>query len=69
MGNRDEGTWYWCQKHDRPEEGPQACRTMDRLGPYPTEEAARRWRETAEQRNEAWEAADEAWEEGDQGAG
>ena len=54
--------WYFCQRHDRPEPEDEACRTLDRLGPYPTRDAALRWKETAETRNEAWEDADEEWE-------
>lgn len=58
MGTR----WYWCRKHDRVESEQEACRALDRLGPYDSPEAARNWRSRAEQRNEAWEEEDEAWD-------
>jgi hypothetical protein len=35
----------------------------NRMGPYPTAEAARAALQQAEQRNERWDAADAAWEE------
>lgn len=57
--------WYWCQRHQQAEPAAQACRALDRLGPYPTRQAAENWRETAEARNETWEEQDRAWEEGD----
>ena len=57
--------WYWCQRHERAEPAGQACRALDRLGPYPSREAAENWRETAAARNEAWEDQDEAWDGAD----
>lgn len=60
-----EGAWYWCHRHERVEEAGRACRALDRLGPYPSPEAAENWRETASARNEAWDDQDRAWEEGD----
>ena len=52
------GDWYYCFKHDavEPREG---CAPSDRMGPYPTPEAARNWRERVEQRNREWDAEDE----------
>ena len=52
-----DGEWYWCLKHSRvePREG---CRSADRMGPYPSVEAAQQWRETLQERNERWEAED-----------
>ncbi|MFD1505228.1 SPOR domain-containing protein [Georgenia yuyongxinii] len=35
----------------------------NRMGPYPTPEAARAALRQAEERNEKWDAADAAWEE------
>ncbi len=32
---------------------------MDRMGPYPTEEAAENWRQQVAKRNEAWDDEDE----------
>ena len=55
--------WYWCQRHERAEPRKQACRALDRLGPYPSREAAENWRETAETRNETWDDQDRAWDE------
>jgi len=54
--------WYWCFVHQRPEAAAEACRAEDRLGPYPTAEAARNWRATRDSREEAWKQQDEAWE-------
>lgn len=54
--------WYWCQRHDRAEQGVDVCRALHRLGPYPTREDAENWREHAEARNEAWEQQDRAWD-------
>ncbi|MCU1454665.1 MAG: hypothetical protein JWN46_2811 [Acidimicrobiales bacterium] len=57
--------WYWCLKHQRPEHEPDVP-ADERLGPYPTEEAARNWKLVNEAREETWKAQDEAWE-GDPG--
>lgn len=45
--------WY-CLKHKRvePEDG---CRNQDRLGPYPSQEAASRALDTVQERNEEWD--------------
>ena len=53
--------WYWCLTHSRAELEPD-CPALDRLGPYPSKEAAEGWRETNEAREETWKAQDEAWE-------
>jgi len=53
-------TEYWfCLTHHAVE-GVEGCRNQDRLGPYPTYEAASRALEKVEERNEAWEN-DPAW--------
>ena len=57
-----EEEWYWCLAHQRPERSGQQCRAEDRLGPYPTEEAARNWQATRDEREEAWKRQDEEWE-------
>lgn len=44
------------------EEGKVSSWT-ERMGPYPTREAATAALATAEDRNEAWDAADKAWRE------
>lgn len=61
--------WYWCRKHGTAEPEGQACRALDRMGPYPTREAAENWRETAEARNDRWEEQDRAWDEAGDGDG
>jgi hypothetical protein len=53
--------WYWCQRHERAEPEGEACRALDRLGPYATREQAEDWQARAEARNEAWEDQDRAW--------
>jgi hypothetical protein len=55
--------WYWCLKHKRAEQG-QSCPAEDRMGPYPTEEAARNWQQKADQRNRDWDEDDAAWRRG-----
>ena len=55
---------YWfCLTHHRvePRDG---CKNADRLGPYPTEDAAARALERVEERNEAWEH-DPNWNDDD----
>jgi hypothetical protein len=59
--------FYWCLTHGRVEEG-QVCKATNRMGPYETPEAARRWRERHEQRSDSWEEDDERWE-GEGGSG
>jgi hypothetical protein len=52
--------WWWCMRHATPEEGV-GCRAADRLGPYPSPEAARDWRATRDAREEGWAEEDERW--------
>ncbi len=52
------GEWYYCFKHAKVETRDE-CRQRDRMGPYPTREAAANWRERVTERNEAWEEEDE----------
>jgi hypothetical protein len=50
--------WWFCLTHQRVE--PDAgCPGKDRLGPYPTPEAAAKALETVHRRNEEWDAQDE----------
>lgn len=49
-----DGEYYWCLTHQKVE-GPHEDKAADRMGPYPTPEAAKAWRETVETRNEEWE--------------
>jgi hypothetical protein len=53
-----QGEWYYCFKHAKVETRDE-CRQRDRMGPYPTREAAEHWRERVDVRNEVWEAEDE----------
>ncbi|HEY2507772.1 MAG TPA: hypothetical protein VGI58_14750 [Streptosporangiaceae bacterium] len=50
--------WYYCLKHHQVE-GEDGCAGKDRLGPYPTREAAEHWQDTVRRRNEEWEAQDQ----------
>ncbi len=49
--------WWFCLKHNTVEDKPD-CPGKDRLGPYPTREAAANALETVRRRNEEWDAAD-----------
>lgn len=49
-----QGEWYYCFKHDRVERRGD-CIEMDRMGPYPTAEDARNWRQRVEERNREWD--------------
>jgi hypothetical protein len=54
----DEQHWWFCLKHMAVE--PDAgCPGKDRLGPYPTKEAAAHALETVQERNKEWDAADD----------
>jgi hypothetical protein len=49
--------WWFCLTHMAVE--PDAgCPNKDRLGPYPTRDAAAHALETAKKRNEEWDAKD-----------
>jgi hypothetical protein len=54
--------FYWCTRHQRAERAGEACPEQFRLGPYPTEDDARNWRQRRDAREDRWEAEDEAWE-------
>lgn len=53
--------WYYCLKHATVEEGV-GCRALDRLGPYPSREAAAHALETAARRTREQDRKDAAWE-------
>jgi hypothetical protein len=57
----DDQHFYFCLTHSTVEEG-QRCRAQDRMGPYPTAEAARSWKQTHGSRDDEWEAEDDRWE-------
>ena len=50
--------WWFCLKHNTVEDTP-VCPGRDRLGPYPTKEAAEHALETVKERNREWDAQDE----------
>ena len=55
---------YWFNTDTKQvEKGPQSHYT-NRMGPYPTAEAAARALDTAAARTEAWDDEDEKWEQG-----
>jgi hypothetical protein len=43
------------------EDGDNACRGDDRLGPYESAEAATQWKERSTARNEKWDKEDKEW--------
>lgn len=49
-----DGQWYYCLTH-HVVEPYEACRAIDRLGPYPTPEDAAKALETAAERNVDWD--------------
>jgi len=52
------GDWYYCFEHQRVEHRDQ-CDSTDRMGPYPTAEDARNWRERVAERNAEWDEEDD----------
>lgn len=59
-----EDLWYYNLKTRQVEHGDGA-RAEDRLGPYPTKEAAQNAMQTVQQRNEAWDN-DPKWSDKDE---
>lgn len=55
-------SWYWCFTHDRVESDAERDDIENSLGPYPSPDEARNWRDRVDVRNEAWEEEDERWE-------
>lgn len=53
-----QGQWYYCFKHQKVETHDESAE-MDRMGPYPTREAAANWRQQVAARNEAWDEEDD----------
>jgi len=53
----DDQQWWFCLRHNTVEHGA-GCPGKDRLGPYPTQEAAAHALETVQRRNEEWDAQD-----------
>jgi hypothetical protein len=54
------GEWFYCLKHKKVEEGPE-CPARNRLGPYPTAEAASHALERVAERNDEWDT-DPRWQ-------
>lgn len=50
--------WWFCLKHNTVEDDDGACAGKDRLGPYPTREAAEHALQTVQERNKEWDAQD-----------
>ncbi len=56
------GQFFWCLRHDRVEEGAEACEPDQRMGPYSSRQEAQNWREKKDARNEEWDREDREWE-------
>ena len=56
--------YWWNVRTSRVETGDDLSPDRDRLGPYPTEEAARRALDSAHERTARLDAEDEEWENG-----
>jgi hypothetical protein len=50
--------WWFCLKHHTVEDDEGPCPGKDRLGPYPTREAAEHALEKVAERNREWDAQD-----------
>ena len=57
MADENEKQWWFCLKDNRVED-TEVCPGKDRLGPYPTREAAEHALDTVRRRNEEWDAQD-----------
>ena len=62
-----EGQWYWCLTH-KAVEPYEACKSIDRLGPYATREDAGAALATVTRRNDEWEH-DPRFDDDDDGDG
>jgi|JI8StandDraft_1071087.scaffolds.fasta_scaffold204825_2 hypothetical protein len=62
-----EGQWYWCLTH-KAVEPYEACKSIDRLGPYATREDAAAALATVTRRNDEWEH-DPRFDDDDDGDG
>ena len=58
----DENEWYFCLKHNTVEQAA-GCRSAERMGPYPSADAASHALESAHERTEKWDTEDQAWNE------
>lgn len=57
--------WWYCLQHSRVEAADESCADSQRLGPYPTPEAAANALAIAEARNDEWDN-DPAWNDEDE---
>ena len=51
--------YYWCLDHGQVEQDDTDCPPDRRLGPYPTQEDARNWKESVSAKTEEWEREEE----------
>jgi hypothetical protein len=58
VGEMAEREWYWCLDHKAPEPADHACPPQNRMGPYPSRDAAEHWKERVADRNETWDRED-----------
>lgn len=58
--------WFYCLRHHTVEREGE-CKATDRLGPYPSPEAAAQALESHHAREERLEEEDRQWAEGDSG--
>jgi hypothetical protein len=58
--------WYYCLRHHTVETEGE-CKATDRLGPYPSPEAAAHALESFKEREDRLEDEDRAWAEGTSG--
>lgn len=49
-----DSLWWYCLRHNQPEQGP-GCPDTERLGPYPSKELAEQALNKAAQRTKEWE--------------
>jgi hypothetical protein len=54
--------WWWDLAAGRAVRDDERGPDRDVLGPYPSREAAERWRDRHDAREERWEEQDEEWE-------
>jgi hypothetical protein len=50
--------WWFCLRHNTVESDDDGCPGKDKLGPYPTREAAANALQTVKERNQEWDAQD-----------
>ena len=59
MGMSTNQSWWFCLKHNTVESDDGGCPGKDKLGPYPSQEAAAHALDTVEERNKQWDAGDD----------